>query len=45
MIYNKLKELDFTQIADMLYENKDKVIQFLKDNNWTTADMISQWET
>ena len=43
MIVKKLKELDLTLVADLLYENKEKVIQFLKDSNWTTADMTSQW--
>ena len=45
MIVSKLREFDFPQTADKLIENKDKVIQYLKNNNWTVTDMTSQWET
>ena len=43
MIVSKLKELDLPLIAANLLENKQKFIQFLKDNNWTLAEMASQW--
>ena len=42
MIVSKLKELDLpilTLIAGKLLENREKFIQFLKDNKWTEADM------
>ena len=45
MIASKLRELDCPLIAANLLENRDKVIQYLRDNNWTVTDMTSQWET
>ena len=44
MIVTKLEELNLTQFAEKMLENRDKVIQFLK-KNWTAADRISQWGT
>ena len=35
-----------TKIADTLLENREKVIQFLIENNWTIADIKDYgWET
>ena len=39
MILNKLVELNLPQIANRLLINKDKVIQYLKQNRWTRADI------
>ena len=39
MIATFLISKDFEDIAKVLLANIDKAIQFLKDNNWTTADM------
>jgi hypothetical protein len=44
MIIAKLGELNLPECIDLLIPNKDRVIQFLKHNNWTIADMSShQW--
>ena len=43
MIASKLRELELPLIAANLLENRDKVIQYLRDNNWTVNDMTSQW--
>ena len=32
-----------TKIADTLLENRDKAIQYLRENNWTVTDITSQW--
>jgi hypothetical protein len=46
LIATKLGELDFPLIAAKLLENRDKVIQFLKDHKWTESDMTFQeWTT
>ena len=45
MIASKLRELELPLIAANLLENRDKVIQCLRNNNWTVTDMTSQWET
>ena len=45
LITTKLSELDFTEIIDTLIANKDKVIQYLKQNSWTEADLTSHWQT
>ena len=45
LITTKLSELDFTEIIDTLVANKDKVIQYLKQNSWTEADLTSHWQT
>ena len=38
-IDTKLRELDLTQVADKMLENKDRVIEYFIKNNWTKADM------
>ena len=44
MIVTKLGELNFPGVAVKLLKNKEEVIQYLIKNEWTPADMTSQWE-
>ena len=44
-IITKLVELNFTKCVDKMNLNKDKVIHFLKKNNWTKLDMGHGWFT
>ena len=46
LILNKLGELGLTLNADRLLENKNRVILYLKQNKWTSAEMTSHvWFT
>ena len=46
MIVSYLENHDRKETAAKLLENRDQVIQYLKDTNWTTDEMIgNSWQT
>ena len=46
MIFCKVKELDFPKVTDRLLISKDKIIEYLREDNWTIKHMTGhQWVT
>merc|ERR1711957_485263 len=43
IIEAKLRELGKNDVADMLLQKKDEVIDFLKTQAWTSEDMNQDW--
>ena len=39
----KVRQLGYDETADQLEQNKPKFKQYLRENNWTEADLTSQW--
>ena len=46
MIETQLRKLNKDAEAKIVLENKDEVVKFVKDQDWTTTDMVGQlWFT
>ena len=39
-MFDKLTNLDFGQTAKILLANKDEIIRYLKENEWTKTEMV-----
>ena len=39
MILTKIRELDLHQVAEMMLKNRDKVVKYLEQNNWSKSEM------
>ena len=41
MIVLKVKDLDLTQVVDRLLENKEQLIEYLREANWSADGMTT----